>query len=44
MLAQLHPFARFLPALLAFVLVACGGSAAMPSAAPTGAPASGIRP
>jgi Ca-activated chloride channel homolog len=42
MLAQLHPFARFLPALLAFVLVACGGSAAMPAAAPTGAPASTI--
>jgi Ca-activated chloride channel homolog len=36
MLALLRPFARFLPALLAFVLVACGGSAAMPAAAPTG--------
>ncbi|MEO7912471.1 MAG: von Willebrand factor type A domain-containing protein [Roseiflexaceae bacterium] len=41
MLIRLHPFARFLPALLALVLVACGGSAAMPSAAPTGAPAAG---
>jgi Ca-activated chloride channel family protein len=41
MLARLHPFARFLPVLLALVLVACGGSATMPSAAPTGAPASG---
>lgn len=39
MLARLHPFARFLPALLALVLVACGGSSAMPSYAPTGAPA-----
>lgn len=34
MLARLHPCARFLPVLLALVLVACGGSAA-PSAAPT---------
>src|SRR6266540_816111 len=49
MLARLHPIARFLPALLALVLVACGGSAAMPSAgiptqggAPTGAPAGTI--
>src|SRR4051794_14184557 len=48
MLARLHAFARFLPALLALVLVACGGSATMPAAgiptqggAPTGAPASG---
>ena len=41
MLARLHPFARFLPALLALVLVACGGSTAMPSAAPTSAPAVG---
>jgi Ca-activated chloride channel homolog len=41
MLARLHPFARFLPALLALVLVACGGSTATPSAAPTSAPAVG---
>jgi Ca-activated chloride channel homolog len=42
MLTRLHPFARCLVALLAFVLVACGGSAASPSAAPTGAPAAGL--
>jgi Ca-activated chloride channel family protein len=42
MLAQLRPFARFLPVLLALILVACGGSAAMPSAAPTGAPAADL--
>ena len=41
MLARSHPFARFLPALLALVLVACGGSTAMPSAAPTGATPAG---
>jgi len=45
MLARLHPFARCLPALLAFVLAACGGSTAMPSAAPTGGiPAQGGTP
>jgi Ca-activated chloride channel family protein len=37
MLARLHPCARFLPALLALVLVACGGAA--PTAAPTAPPA-----
>jgi Ca-activated chloride channel family protein len=42
MLAQLRPFARCLPILLALVLVACGGSTAMPAAAPTGAPAGTI--
>jgi Ca-activated chloride channel family protein len=44
MLIRLYPFARVLPALLAFVLAACGGSAAMPAAGiPTqgGAPTSG---
>lgn len=42
MLARLRRFARFLPALLALVLVACGGSTgtASPAAAPTaGSPA-----
>src|SRR5215213_944095 len=43
MLVRLHPFARLLPALLALVLVACGGSTASPSAAPTvGQPANQI--
>jgi Ca-activated chloride channel family protein len=41
MLARLRPFARLLPALLALVLVACGGSAGSPSA---GIPAQGGAP
>jgi Ca-activated chloride channel family protein len=40
MLARLHLCARFLPALLALVLVACGGAA--PTAAPTAPPAADL--
>ncbi len=42
MLARLHPCARFLPVLLTLVLVACGGSAGIPTQG--GAPSAGQPP